>query len=154
MFDFKIVTKSQFTLVGCARRFNSKTSYQEIPKFWHEIFMMGSSIAYGMYGVCYDCGSDGNFRYMIADVYNAKLPVPDGAEVITIPARTWAVFPCIGPSPKALQEVNTYIFNEWLPNSKQYRMVGDLNVESYCEVPPKNVPDEEYCEIWIPVEEI
>lgn len=154
MYDYKIVTKPQFTLVGCSRRFNSKTSYQEIPKFWREIYMHESDFLYDMYGVCYDCDLDGNFSYMIADKYNSETPVPNGAEVKVIPAHTWAVFPCIGKMPKALQDVNTYIFNEWLPNSKQYRMAGNLNVECYCSTPPKNVNDDEYSEIWIPVEEI
>lgn len=153
MYHFKIVTKPHFTLVGYSRKFNSQTSYQEIPRFWNEHYMNGSNDIYGMYGVCYDCDSDGNFSYMIADDYDTAMDVPDGMEVKDVPTLTWAVFPCHGVMPKSLQEVNTYIFNEWLPNSKKYRMVGNLSIEAYCESAPRNA-DEDYSEIWIPVEEI
>ena len=154
MYDFKIKSKPQLTIIGYSRKFNSKTSYEEIPKFWVDNYWDDENLVYGMYGVCYDCDSDGNFSYMIADYYRTNEEVPVGLEVKVIPAHTWAVFPCIGQLPKALQDVNTYIFNEWLPNSKQYRMVGDLSVEDYSASPPKNVDDDEYAEIWIPVEEI
>ncbi len=36
MLDYRIVEKAPFTIVGTKRRFNSDTSYQEIPKFWAE----------------------------------------------------------------------------------------------------------------------
>ena len=36
MLDYRIVEKAPFTIVGFKRRFNSDTSYQEIPKFWNE----------------------------------------------------------------------------------------------------------------------
>lgn len=152
MFDYKIVSKPQFTVEGYSRKFNSATSYEEIPKFWHEIYTT-ENLVYGMYGVCYGCDADGNFSYMIADLCGANEDLPDGLEVKTVPAHTWAVFPCRGALPKALQTVNTYIFSEWLPNSKQYRMAGDISVEAYFESSSSNV-DDDYSEIWIPVEEI
>lgn len=159
MFDFKIVSKPQFTVMGYSRKFNSKTSYKEIPEFWEEHYISkGAIIAKGddicgMYGVCYGCNSDGEFTYMIADDYIPTEEIYAGAEVRIIPAHTWAVFECHGSLPKALQDVNTYIFNDWLPNSKQYRMAGDLNIEAYFDAVPSN-PDDDYSEIWIPVEEI
>lgn len=33
---------------------------------------------------------------------------------------TWAVFPCRGAMPNALQNVNTKIFSEWLPALNDY----------------------------------
>ncbi len=33
MLDYRIVEKAPFTLIGIKRRFNSDTSYQEIPEF-------------------------------------------------------------------------------------------------------------------------
>ena len=36
MLDYRITWKAPFTVMGIKRRFNSDTSYQEIPKFWNE----------------------------------------------------------------------------------------------------------------------
>lgn len=157
--EYKLVAKPQFTLVGYARKFNSQTSYKEIPEFWNGLyFNKGARIAEGdeicgEYGVCYDVDDMGGFTYMIADHYDPGTVIPNGAEVIVVPAHTWAIFECHGSLPDSLQQVNTYIFNEWLPNSKQYRMSGDLNIEAYFDAIPNNSEDD-YSEIWIPVEEI
>lgn len=158
MYDYKIVTKPQFTLVGYSRRFNSQTSYEEIPRFWAEHYsskiasiVKGKDVC-GEYAVCYDCEKNGEFKYMIADNYVATDEIPAGAELKVVSAHTWAVFPCKGALPKALQDVNTYIFNDWLPNSKQYRMSGDLSMEAYFPGVP-NHPEHDYSEIWIPIEE-
>ena len=37
MLDYSIAEKAPFTVVGTKRRFNSETSYREIPKFWDDI---------------------------------------------------------------------------------------------------------------------
>lgn len=70
MLEYKIVEKSQFTVMGRLRKFNSETSYGEIPQFWQEHIKSGESkVVCGMYGICMD--SDGkNFDYLIADNYS------------------------------------------------------------------------------------
>ena len=140
MLEYKIVEKAQFTVMGRARRFNTETSYQEIPKFWQEhLNSEEQKTVCGMYGLCID--SDGKeFDYLIADNYLPWNEVPKGYETRVIPAGTWAVFPCRLSS---LQEVNTRIWSEWLPSCKAYRLAGNYNIELYS-------PDE-HCEIWIPV---
>ena len=69
MLEYKIVEKAQFTVMGKARRFNTDTSHDEIPKFWQEHRQSeDKKIVCGMYGICID--SDGkNFDYLIADNY-------------------------------------------------------------------------------------
>ncbi|HHY82757.1 MAG TPA: helix-turn-helix transcriptional regulator [Clostridiales bacterium] len=58
MLEYKIVEKAQFTVMGRVRSFNNETSYDDIPKFWHEhIHSEESKIVCGMYGICMD--SDG-----------------------------------------------------------------------------------------------
>ena len=47
------------------------------------------------------------FEYLIADVYNPSADIPEGLTVRAVPAFTWAVFPCKGSLPNALQDVNT-----------------------------------------------
>lgn len=152
MLEYKIVEKAQFTVMGKVRNFDIETSYDEVPKFWREHMESGESkIVCGMYGVCMD--SDGvKFDYMIADNYLPWNEIPEGYETRVILAGTWAVFPCRGPLPKSLQDVNTKIWSEWLPSCKEYKLAGNYNIELY--TPPTGNPDDYYCEIWVPVEKI
>lgn len=153
MLEYKIVEKPQFTLVGMSRMFHAETSYQEIPKFWCEIMGMKDRPLLGMYGVCLDMDeNDKEFEYLIADNYVPWNEVPEGCTVKVIPASTWAVFPCRGPMPQALQDVNTRIWSEWLPNCKSYRLAANLNIEMYA--PPAEDPKDTYSEIWLPVERV
>lgn len=152
MLEYKIVEKAQFTVMGRSRIFNSDTSYEEIPKFWTEHMQSGESkVVCGMYGICLD-GDGKNFEYLIADNYLPRSEVPEGYVTKVIPAGTWAVFPCRGALPKALQDVNTKIWSEWLPSCKSYKLAGNYNVEMY--TPPCENPDDTYSEIWVPVEKI
>ncbi len=150
MLEYKIVEKAQFTVMGKSRKFNTETSYEEIPKFWQEhMESSDSEVICGMYGICID--SDGkNFDYLIADNYIPWNEIPEGYETRVIPAGTWAVFSCRGALPKALQDVNTIIWSEWLPSCKAYKLAGNYNIEMY--TPPCENPEENYSEIWVPVE--
>ncbi len=151
MLEYKIVEKPQFTLFGLPRMFNSDTSYQEIPKFWDQVMGMENCPVMGMYGVCID--EDGkNFEYLIADNYIPWQELPAGCVTRVIPASTWAVFPCRGPLPQTLQDVNTRIWTQWLPNCKNYRLAANLNIELYA--PPAEKPEDTYSEIWLPVEKL
>lgn len=150
MMEYKIVEKAAFTVMGRLRDFNIETSYAEIPKFWQEHLTddKSNNIVCGMYGICMD--SDGkNFEYLIADNYLPWNEIPDGYVTRVIPAGTWAVFPCRGELPNTLQDVNTKIWNEWLPNCKEYSLGGNYNVELYN--PPTEKAADTYSEIWIPV---
>lgn len=153
--EYKIVEKAAFTVMGRSRRFLYETSYQEIPKFWDE-HMSSPEVKkiMGMYGLCLggeDKGKD--FEYMIADNYIPQVEIPEGCETRTLPAGTWAIFPCKGPMVETLQSTNTRIWNEWLPNCREYKLAGNYNIEAYFE-PKGDDPKDDYCEIWIPVEKI
>lgn len=153
MLEYKIVEKPQFTVVGLSRQFHSDTSYQEIPKFWFEVTDKKDFPLLGMYGICLDLEAhDGNFEYLIADNYIPWEEIPEGCVAKVIPASTWAVFPCRGPLPRTLQDVNTKMWSEWLPNCKNYRLAANLNIEMYA--PPTEQPEDTYSEIWLPVEKI
>lgn len=152
MLEYKIMKKASFTVMGKSRKFNTESSYGKIPQFWKEhIQSEDRNIVCGMYGICID--SDGkDFDYLIADNYDPSKEVPEGFETRVIPERTWAVFPCKGALPKALQDVNTKIWSEWLPNCKEYKLAGNYNIEMY--TPYKDIPEDNYSEIWVPVEKI
>lgn len=146
MLEYRIEETAAFTALGVMRRFRGETSYQEIPEFWTEHLRgpLAEKIR-GMFGLCLDNDPD-SFEYMIADNYAPWMDIPEGCVVRTIPAGTWAVFPCRGELPDALQSVNTRIWQEWLPGCREYRLGGNYNIEFY--------PEPGYAEIWVPVEKI
>jgi len=145
MIDYKIVEKSAFTIMGKCRMFNADTSYTEIPKFWAEHYSNGGGeIIKGMFGACVD-GDGKDFNYFIADLYFPWNEIPEGCTTKTFDEGLWAVFPYHGECPKALQDVNTKIWSEWLPNCKEYELSGNYNLEVYL--------DQKFGEIWVPVKE-
>lgn len=142
--EYKIIEKPAFTVAGRKRSFSFETSYREIPKFWLEIMGSDHKELMGMYGICLAHYGQEKFDYIIADNYVPQKPVPEGFVTWTAPAGTYAAFPCRGRNPEAIQGVNTRIWNDWVPNCKDYAIAGDFDFEVYFE--------EEYSEIWIPVE--
>lgn len=154
--DYKIVEKEAFKVIGISKKFLYDKAKEEIPKFWAEHYQNGKGkIICGMYGINIDESMGYNeFEYIIADNYNEGSDIPKGCTVKTIPSFTWAVFPCVGPMPNVIMEVNQKIFSEWLPNCKDYEFAAGYNIEMYGDVSnyPNGVQDENYySEIWIPV---
>lgn len=154
--DYKIVEKEAFTVIGVSRKFTYDEALSEVPKFWSEYYKSGNIPAVcGMYGVNFDETMEGKeFEYLIVDDYDGKSEIPDGLIVRTIPAFTWAIFPCVGAMPNSMQSTNKKIFTEWLPNCKDYEFAAGYNIEMYSDIRdyPKGTQDEKYySEIWIPV---
>ncbi|MDD7349487.1 MAG: AraC family transcriptional regulator [Clostridiales bacterium] len=156
LMDYKIVKKEAFTVVANAKTFPYEGAKEIIPQFWQEHFQGGKgAVVCGEYGINIDLemGQE-NFEYLIADPYDPQKEVLEGFVTRTIPAFDWAVFPCKGPMPTALQDVNTKIYTEWLPALKEYEFAAGYCVEYYDDPTKyeKGTQDENYyCEIWIPV---
>lgn len=154
--DYRIIEKDAFTVMGATRTFKNETAAEEIPQFWTEHYKAGNGkYVCGMYGVCIDVGvGSDEFEYLIADNYDPSKEIPEGFVTRTIPKHTWAVFPCRGPMPKAIQEVNRRIYSEWLPNCRDYEIAAGFNIEMYTDVndyPKGNQDENYYTEVWIPV---
>lgn len=154
--DYRITKKDSFTVIGVSKQFKYENAKQEIPLLWQEHYASGNEkYVCGMFGVNIDEQmSNEKFEYLIADVYNPAMDIPEGFVTKTIPAFTWAVFPCKGPMPTSLQDVNTKIFSEWLPALKEYEFAAGYCIEMYdaADKYPKGIQDENYySEIWIPV---
>ena len=156
LMDYKIVRKEEFTVIANAKTFPYEGAKESIPQFLQEHFQSGKgAVVCGWYGINIDLemGQE-NFEYLIADPYNPQKEVPEGYEIRTIPAFEWAVFPCRGAMPTALQDVNTKIYTEWLPALKEYEFAAGYCVEYYDDPTKyeKGTLDENYyCEIWIPI---
>lgn len=152
LLEYKIVEKEQFTVVGKLRQFHADTSYTEIPVFWEEHLKNGGNETIcGMYGICMGI-DEKNFEYLIADNYIPWEEVPEGCVTRVIPAGTWAIFPHRGAWQKSFQALNTRIWSEWLPSCKSYKLAGNYNIELY--TPPCENPEDNYAEIWVPVEKL
>ncbi len=154
--DYRIVKKDSFTVLGAMKKFTYENATTDIPLFWDEHYQKGNGkYVGGMFGVCIDGEMrNSDFDYMIADIYNPAIDIPDGFLTKTIPAFTWAVFPIKGAMPDALQDVNKKIFSEWLPALGDYDIAAGYSVEMYDDPKqyPKGTEDENYySEIWIPV---
>lgn len=156
LMDYKIVRKEAFTVIANSKVFPYEGAKENVPQFWQEHFASGKgSVVCGEFGINIDesMGQE-SFEYLIADTYDSQKEIPEGFVTKTIPEFTWAVFPCKGPMPQALQKINESIFTEWLPAVKDYEFAAGYCVEYYDD--PKKYPngtsDENYyCEIWIPV---
>lgn len=154
--DYRIAQKEVFTVLAVSKEFRYKNAKQEIPLFWQEHFASeNGKYVCGMFGINIDPQmSDECFEYLIADIYNPTADVPEGLVVKTIPAFTWAVFPCKGALSQSLQTVNTRIFSEWLPAQQDYEFAAGYCVEMYdaADKYPGGTGDENYyAEIWIPI---
>ncbi|MGL4106942.1 AraC family transcriptional regulator [Clostridium sp. LP20] len=154
--DYKIVEKDAFKVIGAYGKFKYDSAFMEVPSFWNEHISKGKQKEIcGMYGINIDEEMSGNeFEYLIADDYSKEKEGMEGYIVKTIPKFTWAVFPCNGPSPSAIQDTNKKIFSEWLPNCRDYEIAAGYNIEMYGDPSEyeKGILDENYySEVWIPV---
>jgi len=154
--DYKIEEKQEFTVIGLSKNFSYEGAYEEVPKLWGEFISLREKLGLcGMFGINIDETMGGKeFEYIIADAWDGKSEVSEGVTKKTIPAFTWAVFPCIGPMPNAIQTTNKRIFAEWIPNCRDYEFAAGYNIEMYGDPTkyPKGTEDENYyCEVWIPV---
>ena len=151
MMEYKIAEKPQFTLMGVSRKFCPENSYQKIPEYWTEMMGKPDFPLKGMYGVCTEEeGCDKEFDYWIADNYIPWEEIPAGCKALVIPGGTWAVFPC---TLNTLQDTNTQMWKEWLPNCKEYQLGGCYSIEMYtplCE----DDPGQSYVELWLPVKKV
>ncbi len=154
--DYKITKKDSFTVLGVSKKFDYENAKQEIPLFWQNHYANGGGkYVSGMFGINID-EKMGNqeFEYLIADIYNPALEIPEGFVTKVIPSFEWAVFPCRGAMPVALQDVNTKIFSEWLPALTHYEFAAGYCIEMYDDpqkYPEGTMDSNYYCEIWIPV---
>lgn len=162
--DYRIETLEAFKLVCKKKQIDGsrEMTVEEIAPFWQECIEDGTIQAVCKYipeqnpfGDCIVGASFGKdaadpaYPYAIGGYYNGT-PVTDaGLTVETIPAHTYAVFPCIGRMPDAIGKLYQQICTEFFPAS-DYQPCGGPDFEAY---PSPDVDDPGYrCEIWVAVE--
>jgi len=148
--EYTIEKWEAMDLLMHAKDFHAETSETEIPKFWDEYYAHEETRKIpGYLGLCAQqkTASD-DFRYGIGCKASDVEGIPEEFEIIHIPEYTWAVFKCVGPTPKAIQTMWERIYREWLPVS-DYELIPDYDIENYL---PGDPSSRDYVsEICIPV---
>ena len=148
--NFEIVQKEPFKVVAKVRPFEMNNDGTEIPKFWDEYLSDGSDEkVMGMFGICLPMEtSQTQFNYAIGCLASLIDEIPEGFEIVEIPAQSWAVFKCIGAMPHAIQNKWQEIHAEGLPSS-EYELSHGYEVEHYSAGDASK--DDYESEIWVPV---
>lgn len=153
--EYKLVKQGTLTFTGFSKKFSNENgkNYQEIPRFWGELFQNGNhelllskQDELGTVGVSYDWShKQEGFSYMVGIRNDVEIP---GTTKITFDANTYAVFSVVGSCPQSLQDAVNYIHGDFLPNGK-YRHAGGPEIEVY---PSGDAREKDYvCYYWVPV---
>ena len=148
--EYRIEKWEAMDLLVHTGRFHAETCEQEIPAFWDAYYASEElKKVPGYLGVCAQQKTDDDvFSYGIGCRASDVEGVPEGFEILHLPENTWAVFKCVGPTPKAVQEMWERIYREWLPVA-DYELVPDCEIENYL---PGNPASRNYVtEICFPV---
>ena len=148
--NYKIVKKESIKIVAKTRLFFDETSQTEIPRFWSEYYETGlANKVCGMMGICVQAKENEKaWEYGIGCEEQYTKMIPEGFKVLEIPSYTWAIFTCVGPMPKSIQNMWKKIYSEWLPQS-DYELISDYDIEYYTD--GDNSKEDYVSEIWIPV---
>ena len=148
--EYRIEEREAFRVVGFSMKgpMSLENCFERVPEFWGQTAgeiprlaaLMDGSGPMGILGVS-ACDGGSFSGYYIAAATRAPAPA-DMAEY-SVPAGTWAVFPCRGPMPRAMQDLQRRIVSEWLPSSGyEYAEAPDIEVYS---------ADNLHNEVWLPI---
>lgn len=154
--EYQILERDSFKVLTKVKSFLHDECGDKIPMFWSKCKEDGSlkvlcenSSQDTLLGLCEpEKKGEKSFRYGIGIECNHEITVPDGFELWTLPANTWAVFQCVGPMPTAIQDMWKKIYSEFFPQS-EYEPIDGTDFER---TPDGDTQSNEYVsEIWIPV---
>lgn len=160
--DYKIVKKDAFKVLEkiSTHSIDDEQNKNTIPDFWTQSHQDGTvqklfdltTDKTNIFGICYGdtLNNKKTFEYSIAALCDDNTEIPDGFSVKEIPARTWAVFECIGPMPDAIQNTWHKICSEFFPTAN-YEPTYEMDIEAY---PAGVMTSPDYrTEIWVTVKE-
>lgn len=157
--NYKIVEKESFCIIEKAETHTTENgeNLKSIPDFWVRSHRDGTvstimNLASDkdlLFGICYaSAGKEKTFEYSIAAIYDGDADLPSGLRKSTVPARTWAVFECIGAMPDAIQDMWRRIDTEFF-DAAGLIPTHEMDIEAYGDGDTSS-PDY-HSEIWIPV---
>lgn len=153
--EYRIVERKGFRVVGFGTKeaMTMEDCFEKVPRFWAEHGqdiprlrqLMDGSQPLGVLGVS-ACDGGAFSGYYIAVA--SEQPVPEDMEAYEVPAGTWAVFPCVGPLPGAMQTLQKRVISEWLPASGcEYAAAPDIEVY----LPGDQSAPDYRSEVWLPI---
>ena len=158
--NYRIEEKERFSVIEKVETHSTENeeNKKSIPAFWERAYRDGTMETLlnitndksRIFGICYGGTSrDANtFAYSIAVPCNENAKAPEGFRKNMIGAQTFAVFPCTGAMPDAIQNTWQRIVSEFFPTSV-YQPTYELDIEVYGE---GDMDSADYqSEIWIPV---
>ncbi|MGN0902076.1 MAG: AraC family transcriptional regulator [Succinivibrio sp.] len=167
--DVRFELTDEMTLVGFSKRVSFSNSFEEIPKYWKEIYNESTvklvkgerepsseldkaivTNMIGMFGASYD-SSDNDFMYGIFGVLNENYndSIPEELVTYKLKKGLYAKFTSTGPLPHSLQALVKNIFSSWLPGNVEYELSEGPVLEYY---PKGDCSSDSYsCEVWVPV---
>lgn len=153
--EYQLIDKEAFHVTGLGLKIeqNMEVAQKRIPEFWNEVAASGELQKLlpimdqnnpGVLGVSLMTSEiQDKWEYVIGVVSEDKA---EGFEQYEIPAAKWAIFSGTGPMPGAIQELQTQVFQEWLPTSGfEYDELPDI--ELYLDANPENAQ----FQVWLPV---
>ena len=160
--NYKIVKKDSFKILEKVshQSIDDSQNKNTIPDFWTQSHQDGTVTklldlaidSTTIFGVCYanTPNNKETFEYSIAALCDDNTVAPSGFRIKEIPTRTWAIFECIGPMPKAMQNMWHKICAEFFPTAN-YEPTYEMDIEAY---PAGVMSSPDYrSEIWVPVKE-
>lgn len=158
--NYKIIEKPSFKVLEKieVQSVKDEENKHSIPDFWTRSRNDGtlkflSEAAFKkdfIFGICYGSTEKNadSFEYAIGAVCNENYNAPDGYRVNEIPARTWAVFECVGAMPGAIQNTWHEICAEFFPTSG-YIPTEEMDIEAYGD---GDMSSPNYkSQIWVPI---
>ena len=148
--EYRIEEREAFRVVGFSMKgpMSLENCFERVPEFWGQTareiprlaaLMDGSGPMGILGGSACDGGSFSGYYIAAA----TRAPAPADMAEYSVPAGTWAVFPCRGPMPQAMQDLQRRIVSEWLPSSGyEYAEAPDIEVYS---------ADNLHNEVWLPI---
>jgi len=161
--DTRIVDRPAFRLVGHAARVplvhegvnpHIQEHVTAIPAEEHaRLKQLGNAEPAGLLqvseGLDPDAVEGSELTYLHGVAVTGETPVPDGLDVIEVPAGTWAAFRTSGPHPAALQETWAATATEWFPSNPWRWRPGPSLVAVLERADDFSTAT---CELWLPVE--
>ena len=155
--EYTIKTIPAFRVVGALAGddWTMENAGQKATEFWAKLGASGlypqilacmdGSEPEGLLGVSF-C-DDGKFKgYMVGVATSA--PCPENLVERVVPEATYAVFPCVGALPEAMQTLQQRIVQEWLPSSG-YEWAARADVEVYLDEDMSSPSCRS--EVWLPI---
>ena len=161
--NYRMEEKERFSVIEKAETHSTvnEENKKSIPAFWERAYRDGTmetllSVTNDksrIFGICYGNASQDayTFEYAIAVPCDENTEAPKGFRKNTINAQTFAVFPCVGAMPDAMQTTWQRIVSEFFPTSI-YQPTYEFDIEVYGEGDMDSADYES--EIWIPVKKV